>query len=116
MRQNVFVTHLDSAALKDLADLGMDVHDNVEDDPAWDDGYSWELVPQLEADLILWDERGRFLKPDDLERHPIWSKLPAVRAGQVVPYPFDAPPAYGYLAGTYRTITEAVREARSDVV
>jgi iron complex transport system substrate-binding protein len=116
MRDHVFVNWLDYAPLIDLADLGMDVHDNVDDDPDWGNGFSWELVPTLEADLIIWDERPRFLKPQDLGKHPIWKTLPAVRAGQVVPYPFDAPLTYGFMTETYRTITEAVRAARPDLV
>ncbi len=114
--EDVFVSYLDYAPLIDLAGLGMDIHDNTEADPAWDDGYSWELVPDLAADLIIFDDRPRFLQPGELVDHPVWSTLPAVVADQVVGYPFDAPLSYGYMADVYRQLTEAVADASADVV
>jgi iron complex transport system substrate-binding protein len=116
MRDNVFVSYLNYAPLIDLAGLGMDIHDNVGNDPAWDNGLSWELVPSLGADLVIWDDRPRFLKPEDLSGHPIWQSLPAVQAGQIVGYAFDAPLSYGFMSRQYQAITEAVRAARTDLV
>ncbi len=116
MEDSVFVGYLDYAPLIDLAGLGMDIHDNVDNDDAWDNGLSWEYVPELEADLIIWDDRPRFLSPDALADHPIWKRLPAVEAGQLVGYAFDAPLSYQFMAQQYREIEAVVSVARTDLV
>lgn len=85
MADAVYVGYLDQAVLRDFVELGLDVYDNVDDDPAWDNGLSWELVPELPADLIIWDQRSQFVTPDDLAANPTWEALPAVQAGQVTP-------------------------------
>lgn len=40
-------------------------------------GVSWENVPQIPADLLVWGV------PDPLPTNPLWAKTPAVHAGQL---------------------------------
>ncbi|WP_042364023.1 ABC transporter substrate-binding protein [Streptacidiphilus neutrinimicus] len=47
---------------------------------------SWENADKYGADLILLDSRSSALQPKDLTGKPTWQRLPAVRAGQVVPW------------------------------
>jgi iron complex transport system substrate-binding protein len=110
---DVYVGDLDQSVLRDLAELGMDIHDNVRDDPAWDHGLSWELVGELPADLIIWDDRPRFRTPDQLAGNPVWASLPAVRAGQLVGYPFDPLFTHAFHAEQYQRLAAAVEQAEA---
>ncbi|MEY9873051.1 iron complex transport system substrate-binding protein [Streptacidiphilus sp. MAP12-33] len=47
---------------------------------------SWENADKYGADLILLDSRSSALQPKDLTGKPTWQQLPAVKAGQVVPW------------------------------
>ncbi|NEA22887.1 ABC transporter substrate-binding protein [Actinomadura bangladeshensis] len=55
---------------------------------------SWENADKYKADLILLDSRTQALQPKDLESKPSWKDLPAVKAGQVIPW--NAEPRFSY--------------------
>ncbi|MQY02617.1 ABC transporter substrate-binding protein [Actinomadura macrotermitis] len=80
------------------------------------DGYfeslSWENAGKYKADLILLDARTQALQPKDLGGKPTWKELPAVKAGQVVPW--DAEPRFSYAgaAPILENLAKAVRSAK----
>lgn len=45
---------------------------------------SWENAGKYDADIILLDDRSSALQPKDLTGKPTWTRLPAVKAGQIV--------------------------------
>ncbi|MFC4051209.1 ABC transporter substrate-binding protein [Actinomadura syzygii] len=68
-------------------ELGVDLI--VPDKPGRDGYYeelSWENAGKYKADVILLDARTQALQPKDLGSRPSWRELPAVAAGQVVPW------------------------------
>ncbi|MET8680174.1 ABC transporter substrate-binding protein [Streptomyces sp. NPDC004647] len=73
---------------------------------------SWENADKYEADLILLDQRTSALQPKDLTSKPSWSKLPAVKAGQVAPW--DAVPRFSYAgaAPLLENLAKAVSDAK----
>ncbi|TYK48093.1 ABC transporter substrate-binding protein [Actinomadura decatromicini] len=68
-------------------ELGVDL---IVPDKTGRDGYfeelSWENAGKYKADVILLDARTQALQPKDLGSKPSWRELPAVAAGQVVPW------------------------------
>jgi len=50
----------------------------------WYESLSWENVDKYPADIIMMDDRTSAIQPADLTK-PTWKKLPAVKAGQVIP-------------------------------
>ena len=73
---------------------------------------SWENADRFPADLILLDNRSTALQPRDLASKPTWSRLPAVRAGQVAPW--DAVPRFSYAgaAPLLENLATAIRAAK----
>ncbi|NKZ05669.1 ABC transporter substrate-binding protein [Actinomadura latina] len=55
---------------------------------------SWENADKYKADVIMLDSRTQALQPKDLGSKPSWKDLPAVKAGQVVPW--NAEPRFSY--------------------
>ncbi|TDC83326.1 ABC transporter substrate-binding protein [Actinomadura sp. 7K507] len=70
-----------------LKELGVDliVPDNL-DQNGFFENLSWENAGRYEADVIMLDSRTQALQPEDLGDRPTWKDLPAVKAGQVVPW------------------------------
>ena len=92
--------------------LGVDVivPDNLNKQGYFEE-LSWENADKYPADVIILDNRTQALQPKDLAAKPAWRDLPAVRAGQVVPW--QAEPRFSYagcapileaLATTLRTV------------
>lgn len=83
--------------------------------PEETDGYfenlSWENADKYGADVILLDSRSRALQPDDLTDKPIWSTLPAVAAGQIVPWLSEIRPSYAGAAPQLEALAEALGSA-----
>jgi iron complex transport system substrate-binding protein len=73
---------------------------------------SWENADKYPADLILLDNRTAALGPKDLAAKPSWSKLPAVRAGQVTPWLSEPRFSYAGCAPLIESLAQAVQNAR----
>ncbi|AEW98698.1 ABC transporter substrate-binding protein [Streptantibioticus cattleyicolor] len=73
---------------------------------------SWENADKYHADLILLDDRSTALQPKDLAAKPAWSKLPAVKAGQVARW--DAVPRFSYAgaAPLLESLAASIRQAK----
>ncbi|MFH8218033.1 ABC transporter substrate-binding protein [Streptomyces sp. NPDC018057] len=79
------------AVLKTVSALGMrllPVPDGA--DNAYSQAVSWENVPSLPADLLVW------AVSDPLPGNPLWQRTPAVRAGQVWKPPLASWYAYSW--------------------
>ncbi|MFI0231587.1 ABC transporter substrate-binding protein [Streptomyces sp. NPDC017086] len=50
----------------------------------WYESLSWENVDKYPADIIMLDDRTSAIQPADITK-ATWKKLPAVKAGQVIP-------------------------------
>ncbi|TCP57312.1 iron complex transport system substrate-binding protein [Tamaricihabitans halophyticus] len=72
---------------------------------------SWENADRYEADVLFYDDRFSSLKPKDLTDNPTWSRLPAVRAGRLIPWTSEPPLSYAALAEVLETLTENLKEA-----
>lgn len=70
-----------------LKQLGVDliVPENL-DQNGYFENLSWENAGRYKADVIMLDSRTQALQPEDLGDKPTWKDLPAVKAGQVVPW------------------------------
>jgi len=96
-----------------FAELGVNI---VEPEKVDDGGYfeslSWENSDKYAADVIMLDSRTMALQPDDLKDKPAWTKLPAVQAGQVIPW--DAVPRHSYagVAPLLEALAEAIENAK----
>ncbi|MGP4000599.1 ABC transporter substrate-binding protein [Streptomyces sp. 8N706] len=73
---------------------------------------SWETADKYRADLVLLDNRTTALQPKDLMSKPAWSRLPAVKAGQVASW--NAVPRFSYAgaAPLLESLARAIRGAR----
>ncbi|GII24032.1 ABC transporter substrate-binding protein [Planosporangium mesophilum] len=73
---------------------------------------SWENADRYRADLILLDSRTAALQPPDLVAKPTWSNLPAVKAGQVVPWLSEPRFSHAGCAPLVEALATALRSAR----
>jgi iron complex transport system substrate-binding protein len=73
---------------------------------------SWENAGKYPADVILLDDRTAALRPKDLAAKPSWSKLPAVRAGQVTPWLSEPRFSHAGCAPLVESVARAVQAAR----
>ncbi|WP_184574430.1 ABC transporter substrate-binding protein [Streptomyces zagrosensis] len=74
---------------------------------------SWEQADSYEADLILVDRRTGNLQPDELRRSkPTWRNLPAVKAGQVIPWFSEPQYSYAGIAPLIEDLARAIQDAR----
>ncbi|MER7547784.1 ABC transporter substrate-binding protein [Actinomadura sp.] len=73
---------------------------------------SWENADKYKADLIMLDSRTQALQPKDLGSKPTWKDLPAVKAGQVIPW--NAEPRFSYegCAPLLEALAAAVESAK----
>ncbi|GGO22302.1 ABC transporter substrate-binding protein [Microbispora rosea subsp. aerata] len=96
-----------------FAQLGVEI---VKPEKPGDGGYyenlSWENADKYDADLILLDSRSTALQPKDLTSKPAWTKLPAVKANQVVGW--DPVPRFSYAgaAPILENLATAIRNAK----
>ncbi|WP_037606340.1 ABC transporter substrate-binding protein [Streptacidiphilus rugosus] len=72
---------------------------------------SWENADKYRADLILLDSRSSALQPKDLTGRPTWQRLPAVKAGQVVPWLSEARFSYAGCAPLVEQLAAAIDRA-----
>ncbi|MFH8563880.1 ABC transporter substrate-binding protein [Streptomyces sp. NPDC017988] len=79
----------------------------------WFENLSWENVDQYDADLIMMDNRTSALQPADLdESKPTWRKLPAVKAGQVIPRVTEPIFSYDKCAPILEDLADAIEKAK----
>lgn len=99
--------------LKYFAELGVHLVQPQKTDPG---GYyqslSWENANAYAADLIMLDNRSTSLQPAQLASKPTWTRLPAVRAGQITPW--HAVPRFSSAgaAPLVDQLATAIRQAR----
>ncbi|MDQ8707343.1 ABC transporter substrate-binding protein [Streptomyces sp. LHD-70] len=74
---------------------------------------SWENVDKYDADIIMMDNRTSALQPADLDKSkPTWKKLPAVRAGQVIPRVTEPIYSYDKCAPILEDLAKAIEDAQ----
>lgn len=99
--------------LKYYAELGLDivVPDDV-DEVGFYEYLSWENTGRYPADVLLLDNRSTALQPADLTDRPTWQRLPAVQAGQVLPWSSEPRYSYAGCAPLLEELAAAIREAK----
>jgi iron complex transport system substrate-binding protein len=79
----------------------------------WFENLSWENVDTYDADIIMMDNRTSALQPADLDTSkPTWKKLPAVRAGQVIPRVTEPIFSYDKCAPILEDLADAIEKAK----
>lgn len=73
---------------------------------------SWENVDKYPADIIMMDNRSSALQPETLTSKPTWARLPAVKAGQVVPRVTEPIYSYDKCAPILEDLAAAIEKAR----
>ncbi|MBF9069642.1 ABC transporter substrate-binding protein [Streptacidiphilus fuscans] len=73
---------------------------------------SWENADRYAADLILLDSRSSALQPKDLAAKPTWQQLPAVKAGQVIPWLSEVRFSYAGCAPLIEQLAAALDRAK----
>ncbi|MEU0522854.1 ABC transporter substrate-binding protein [Streptomyces niveus] len=73
---------------------------------------SWENVDKYPADIIMMDNRSSALQPEALTSKPTWARLPAVRAGQVIPRVTEPIYSYDKCAPILEDLADAIEKAR----
>jgi iron-desferrioxamine transport system substrate-binding protein len=74
---------------------------------------SWENVDKYDADVIIMDNRTSALQPADLDKSkPTWKKLPAVKAGQVIPRVTEPIYSYAKCAPILEDLAKAIEGAK----
>ncbi|WP_435175713.1 ABC transporter substrate-binding protein [Actinacidiphila sp. bgisy145] len=73
---------------------------------------SWENADKYQADIIMLDNRTATLQPKDLTGKPTWTKLPAVKGGQVVGWPSEPIFSYAKCADRIDALTHAITSAK----
>ncbi|MCP9987971.1 ABC transporter substrate-binding protein [Streptomyces sudanensis] len=82
------------------------------DQGGWFEPLSWENVDKYQADIIMMDNRSSAVQPKDLASKPTWTRLPAVRAGQVVPRVTEPIYSYDKCAPLLEDLAEAIENAK----
>ncbi|WP_042378012.1 ABC transporter substrate-binding protein [Streptacidiphilus melanogenes] len=105
----------DPAVYPDLAyyrGLGVDLVTPDKVQGGFFEPLSWENADKYGADLILLDSRSSALQPKDLTGKPTWQRLPAVRAGQVVPWLSEVRFSYAGCAPLVEQLAGALDHAK----
>ncbi|MEV3857063.1 ABC transporter substrate-binding protein [Streptomyces sp. NPDC050095] len=77
----------------------------------WFENLSWENVDKYKADIIMMDDRAQALQPADIDK-PTWKKLPAVKAGQVIPRSPEPILSYDKCAPLLENLAKAIETAK----
>lgn len=87
--------------------------------PSTDDNFyaylSYENLDKFQGDVMLHDARSFALTLEDLAELPTWNALPAVEAGQLVPWEVSSPPSYQRATAQIQALAIAI-ESADDVV
>ncbi|MCH0540271.1 ABC transporter substrate-binding protein [Streptomyces sp. MUM 203J] len=82
------------------------------DASGWYELLSWENVDKYKADIIMMDNRTSAVPPKELlDTKPTWGRLPAVRAGQVIPRVTEPIYSYDKCAPILESLAEALEKA-----
>ncbi|MFF8829707.1 ABC transporter substrate-binding protein [Streptomyces sp. NPDC015131] len=73
---------------------------------------SWENLDTYPADIIMMDNRSQAIQPADLKSKPTWNRLPAVKAGQVVPRFTEPIYSYAKCAPLLEDLATAIENAK----
>lgn len=76
----------------------------------WYESLSWENVDKYPADIIMMDDRSSAIQPADITK-PTWKKLPAVKAGQVIPRSPEPILSYDKCVPLLTTLAKALEKA-----
>ncbi|WP_103529681.1 ABC transporter substrate-binding protein [Streptomyces sp. SM12] len=99
------------ADLSYFAELGVEVITPDDVEGGYFENLSWENADRYAADVLLLDNRSSALQPADLTDRPTWTRLPAVQAGQIVPWPSETRFSYAGCAPFLEELATAVRDA-----
>ncbi|TDD65426.1 ABC transporter substrate-binding protein [Actinomadura rubrisoli] len=73
---------------------------------------SWENADRYKADVVMLDSRTQALQPKDLGSKPSWAELPAVKAGQVVPWQPEPRFSYEGSAPILEALAKSIQSAK----
>ncbi|MBT3151082.1 ABC transporter substrate-binding protein [Streptomyces sp. CHD11] len=77
----------------------------------WFETLSWENVDKYPADVIIMDDRASTIQPADISE-ATWKKLPAVKAGQVIPRSPEPILSYDKCTPLLDNLAEAIEKAK----
>ncbi|MFF1449355.1 ABC transporter substrate-binding protein [Streptomyces sp. NPDC058274] len=77
----------------------------------WFENLSWENVDKYDADIIMMDNRTSTIQPADITK-ATWKKLPAVKAGQVIPRVTEPVFSYDKCAPILEDLATAIEKAK----
>ncbi|MDG9716702.1 ABC transporter substrate-binding protein [Streptomyces sp. DH24] len=77
----------------------------------WFESLSWENVDKYPADIIMMDDRSSTIQPADITEGT-WKKLPAVKAGQVIPRSPEPILSYDKCVPLLENLAEALEKAK----
>src|SRR5690606_7488504 len=81
------------------------------DTGGWFESLSWENIDKYEADIIMMDDRTSAIQPKDLTE-ATWKKLPAVKAGQVIPRSAEPILSYDKCVPLVENLAAALEKAK----
>ncbi|MFE9773028.1 ABC transporter substrate-binding protein [Streptomyces sp. NPDC005931] len=77
----------------------------------WFESLSWENVDKHKADIIMMDDRSSAIQPADITE-ATWKKLPAVKAGQIIPRSAEPILSYDKCAPLVENLAAALEKAK----
>ncbi|NUU24887.1 MAG: ABC transporter substrate-binding protein [Streptomycetaceae bacterium] len=102
-----------SADLRYFKELGVDfVLPQKLEAEGFYESLSWENAGRYHADVIMLDNRSVALQPQDLTSKPTWNELPAVKAGQVIPWASEPRYTYAGCAPLIEQLAAALQKSR----
>ncbi|WP_261989205.1 ABC transporter substrate-binding protein [Streptomyces sp. uw30] len=99
--------------LNHYKDLGVEfVEGRKSDEWGFWEFLSWENADKYHADLIMVDNRSSAMSAEQLDAKATWRQLPAVRAGQAVPWAMEERYSYAGYAPVLEQLADALRKAK----
>ncbi|WP_438452442.1 ABC transporter substrate-binding protein [Streptomyces asiaticus] len=96
-----------------FSELGVDfVVPEKPDKGGYFESLSWENADKYDADVLFLDNRTATLQPGALTSKPTWSKLAAVKAGQIAPWSSEPRFSYAGAAPLVESLTKAIQDAK----
>ncbi|MFH8366033.1 ABC transporter substrate-binding protein [Streptomyces sp. NPDC018031] len=94
-------------------ELGVDlVVPEKTDQGGYFESLSWENADKYDADILFLDDRTATLQPKDLKGKPTWAQLPAVKAGQIIPWSSEPRFSYAGAAPLLENLAKAIQDAK----
>jgi iron complex transport system substrate-binding protein len=94
-------------------DLGVEfVEGKKSDEWGFWEFLSWENADKYHADLIMVDNRSSAMSAEQLAAKATWGQLPAVAAGQTVPWAMEERFSYAGYAPVLERLAEVVGKAK----